>query len=660
MIKIFIRSMFIALIAACLIGMSDLIFISVSPKAFISFRNITVLAGVPVLAMNWLLVFFATFILVFVCSWLGGYVVAGIFSLWTIFYLISWGTYLVVGEFLGFEGIRFVWYNLNDILWMMGQISAWYWVALTVLVLTPVAGFLLTNRFSHYFKKIITALEVRQRVVAGIGVLVLCTLMAIAFILFASLTPKQKADLRLRVSPQATLFWDRPQKEILLGRAHDQEHLRTHYSQVIGWEDYQKMQVKTVKPVPVIVIVIESMCWDVLNNAQVMPNTYALKQDGVYLRAYTTSNQSDYAWPAIFSSQYPLRTRYHYYYPRESRFPRVTIYDVLKQQGFDTAIYSAQNETWGGMFNYLNTGSLDMFYYSDASHGEDYMSHEDSGFAAYTKKFRSPGKIDDGVVVDEAISWIKGRHQDKFFLGLNFQRSHFPYTWPDSFHPPDPGVKPSGWGYSRTLVKGVKARYFSALRYTDEQIGRFINFLKEQGIYEKSIIVLMGDHGEAFYEHASPIHGNELFNETALTGLLIKGSNERITVKNYKNPELLDVAPTLSSMLGLTIHPAFQGESLVAPSSFSKPVFITVQSAIAKQDAIVAGGWKLIRDLRNNRTSLFDLRRDPGESKNVYQSNQVQGLKLLLQLLYWRKKQLEYYSTPDMAKKYYAPKYSSP
>ena len=68
----------------------------------------------------------------------------------------------------------------------------------------------------------------------------------------------------------------------------------------------------------------------------------------------------------------------------------------------------------------------------------------------------------------------------------------------------------------------MKNRYFNALHYSDAQIGRLIVTLKEMGIYDQTTIVIMGDHGESFYEHNTPVHSNELFNETILTEVVIK------------------------------------------------------------------------------------------------------------------------------------------
>lgn len=87
-----------------------------------------------------------------------------------------------------------------------------------------------------------------------------------------------------------------------------------------------------------------------------MPHLNKLCRSGRrFTRAYAQSSHSNYADPALFSSLYPLRTRYHHYYSRSDPWPKTLLYDVLKSLGYATALYSSQNEGWGNMDAFLES-----------------------------------------------------------------------------------------------------------------------------------------------------------------------------------------------------------------------------------------------------------------------------------------------------------------
>ena len=101
-----------------------------------------------------------------------------------------------------------------------------------------------------------------------------------------------------------------------------------------------------------IVILVESLRIDQLlitgGAREVMPNLEKLSLRGrVFSNNYTQASHSNYADLCPLTSHYPLRGRSHHLYPKNASYPRLLIYDVLKSLGYDTAIFSSQNENWG-------------------------------------------------------------------------------------------------------------------------------------------------------------------------------------------------------------------------------------------------------------------------------------------------------------------------
>ncbi len=120
-----------------------------------------------------------------------------------------------------------------------------------------------------------------------------------------------------------------------------------------------------LKKYNVILILIESLRRDSLpsfgGHRNAMPHTNALAEQSTrFTRAYAQSSHSNYADISPVASRYPLYAMRAYYYPKQPSYPRrVLIYDILHAIGYRTAIISSQNETWGGMSNYLQTDGLD-------------------------------------------------------------------------------------------------------------------------------------------------------------------------------------------------------------------------------------------------------------------------------------------------------------
>lgn len=642
----------IALAMTFLVIMLDMVFCAISPRSFFYIGRHTLDEKLVIICIDALVSFGILSALLFFRNLLRTIILAPLMIIFSVIYLVSWATFLIVGDFLGFDSIRFVYQNFQQLLWIIGQISKLYCVILFCLLLAPLVIYASLRPISKYFSQRVSNYQNIRAILFQFAIMILVSMMLLIFSHGENILSEVENALRYRSSPQLTLLFDQKLAERFAPYAPGMKKLNVLY------QEQRRSELSPVvpDPIPVVMIVIESLRSDILDNPDVMPQLHELKKDFVPLKAFAPSNITNYSWPALFTSQYPYRSQHQYFYPARSDSPRVTIYDVLKQASYRTAIFSAQNEHWGGMNNALNTKSLDLFFSSEYSEAENYIQDSDVGFAAFSRNFKTAGKLDDALVVDRALQWLTTQQDPRFFIAMNFQRSHFPYTWPESFVPPFPFAEPSRWYYPEADVEMMRYRYWNSLRYVDEQIGRFIKALKEKGLYDKSLIFIMGDHGEAFYEHGQTCHGNDLFNETATTLLFYKNSKERERLAINKVPELIDVAPTILKLLKLPPQPSFQGQSL-DDAYPSRPTFITVNSPVSEQDVIIDNGWKMIVDNRNDRLLLFNLAQDPQESQNLMESEPQKARELLYQLMVWRKAQLKYYKDTSLQKKFYPPQF---
>ena len=419
-----------------------------------------------------------------------------------------------------------------------------------------------------------------------------------------------------------------------------------------------------IRKLNVVFVLVESLRADQLTiyggARRVMPALEALsRQSRVFLNHYTQSSHSNYADLCPISSHYPLRSERTYVPEKRSPYPRALIYDVLKALGYRTAIISSQNENWGGMINYLQTEGLDHLFHSESFDGEVLVPRDDVGFEAFVKGAKRSGKIDDRFTVAHAREWIASQKRQPFYVYLNLQNSHIPYEVPADFPRPF-GVDRLPFAlrfndFPRAAANLVKDRYADSLAYVDAQLGKLFEFLKEQGFWDRTVIVVSGDTGQAFYEHGFAAHANMLFDEVMRVPLLVRAPGlEPATVG--RPAQHIDVPPSIFHLLGLPPHPSFQGIDLFAETPpGERSLYLLAQCPLAHQYAVVRSGLKLIYDYRRNRYWLFDLRADPGETREVSREYPKKARELMVWLDTWRKVQLDYYRLPRFYRHSYPP-----
>jgi arylsulfatase A-like enzyme len=397
-----------------------------------------------------------------------------------------------------------------------------------------------------------------------------------------------------------------------------------------------------VKRWNVIVVLIDSLRADQLRATggarEVMPALETLATAGrVFSDCVSQASHTDYAAPAVFSSHYPLRSRDLYRYPKNPPYPRVLIYDVLHALGWRTALFSSQNEEWGQMIHYLQTGGLDVLFHSRSKAAEE-VTRDRPAFA---------GTIDDSVTLSESLKWIEQAPDAPFFLYLNLQNSHLPYDvpadFPRRFAPREIDAKISiGW-YPRERTELVKNVYADSLAYVDVQLGRLFARLKERGLWDRTLVVVSGDHGEAFYEHGSAAHANGVYDEVMRVPLVIRAPGLE-PGRDARPAQLLDVAPGVFHLLGLPVHPSFQGDDPFLPDApADRARYVICDSPWKTHLAVYRAGFKLIRDGDLGASILYDLSRDPEEKVDATAAHPEVARDLRARLAAWRRAQLEYY-----------------
>lgn len=414
----------------------------------------------------------------------------------------------------------------------------------------------------------------------------------------------------------------------------------------------------------VIVILIESMRADILDrmgqSQSIMPNMERIAQQSLRMvNAYTMASHSDAADPCPLSGQGPIRQpRGVVTYQSDPPYPRVLIYDLLHHLGYRTAIISSQNETWGGMLNFLDTGNLDLILHSETYQGPTYVPDNDPTFKRFLAGKKKAGKIDDRFTVGEAIRWIDEGGEKPFFIYMNLQNSHVPYRrpadYPARFAQPGDAITATISELDADEVEPAKRLYWDSLHYVDAQLGRLFAHLEATGRMDDTLLVVSGDTGQGFMEHGFFTHARDLYNEVMRVPLLLHGPGIQAGTDDRLAAHI-DVPPTILRRLGLPPHPSFHGFDLTNPEiPASRSVFLSVNS-FTYQQAIVKDGYKLIYDLRRDRALLFDLELDPGETTNIAGEKPALFRDLLGRVNSFRDATIDYYKSPERMAKEFPP-----
>ncbi len=601
------------------------------------------------------------------------------FSLLILFYCCSWGLYYLGNIFLSSTSITMLMFDSHQIILHILQLNP--------LILFITISLALCCSLLLYFiirSKLLSQVSHYRRYWFRCAMLALCCLMFTPLLFVRSQHQRSVQQVQLFAIDQISHYQKNTgpllyfladlkrllQPKLAVPTTLSQPDLAVIDKPLLSMADYlNSINDKPLQRYNVILLLIESLRKDALqiygNRLAVMPSVDQISQDAiVFNRNYAQASHSNYADLAPLTSRYPLYAEGYYYYPQQASYPRLLIYDILHAIGYRTAIFSSQNESWGGMKYYLQAGHLDHFFSADYYQGDfwtDVVDADQQQNAAWLKTMTGGtryGKVDDYHTVSHAIKWIRQRSDQPFFLYMNLQNSHMPYIVPAGF--PNKFNKINAAFPSRISMQNpshrqiIFSRYFDSLAYIDQQLKRLTDALKQAKLWDKTILVISADTATAFGEHGFNGNASALFDEVVQVPLLIRIPGHGYQEINHISQHI-DIPPTLLSAIGLPPHPSFQGIDQLNNHKPPRYAFIVAQTPVAQQYAIVSDRYKVIYDLPARGSLLFDIKADPGERKPL--TDKAKRDPLLANLFKWVQLQLNYYADPLQQKQAYPPSY---
>src|SRR5712692_3996819 len=211
-------------------------------------------------------------------------------------------------------------------------------------------------------------------------------------------------------------------------------------------------------------------------------------------------------------------------------------------------------------------------------------------------------------VVQHTENWLNAHRVGPHFVWVHLYDPHDPYE------PPPP--------YSQLYKDHL---YDGEIAYADSALANFVTYLKKQGWYDNSLIIVVGDHGEGLGEHHEETHGIFLYDSTIHVPLLVKLPNSREAGKEIEaQVRTTDILPTILELLGLPIPETLDGASLTPFFTGSKT---TPRTVFGETDYPLRFEWAPLRSVRKEgfkfieapKPELYDLRSDPRELHNEYE-----------------------------------------
>ena len=280
----------------------------------------------------------------------------------------------------------------------------------------------------------------------------------------------------------------------------------------------------------------------------------------------------------------------------------------------------------------LRTGAFVGAFVLDARFGLN------RGFDIYDDRMLNSGSDSEIVerradhVLDAAYQWITGRKAQPLSTQAPdpIAQSRVPspqppaptrwFAWVHLYDPHEPYAPPEPFRsrYAADLYAGEIA-------YADAALGDFFNRLRADGAFDRTLVVILSDHGESLGEHGERTHGLFAYESTLRVPLVLWARGQIASGVFEGATRIADVAPTILDLVGAPALPSADGRSVRAFVAAERR-FEDDGSYFEALNANLTRRWAPLRGIvREHRKlidlpipELYDLTADPGEATNLY------------------------------------------
>lgn len=404
------------------------------------------------------------------------------------------------------------------------------------------------------------------------------------------------------------------------------------------------------------------------------PNLDKLANQGVkFTNAYSSSPLCSASRQSLLTGKYPHSTGVNLLFTPFNDQTNVTIAEHLKDEGFSTALIGKahfNNHIWWSLFEEFPTYGFDTLI-SGREKSIWQKTHPPKAIPEDIRTFRSPSRYPkkvarmnpevlpqpyydkDGTgtfLAQSALQFIDDNKQNRFLLWLAFHEPHAPFAFPieyagkynpEDFTLPEGSPEDDRWiperfkGFTEEQKKGIIASYYTSVEYMDKNVGLVIDGLKDQGVYDETLIVYLGDQGYLLYDHKR-FEKHTMWKESIKAPLIVAGSKNMLKNQSFDELiEFIDIAPLICDALGVKPMHEAEGSSffnLCTGSTYQEKEYVFAEFLEDNKAMVANKDWKYIfttgkRDLGQGYLTgqgpsgivhrLYDLKNDPGETTNA-------------------------------------------
>lgn len=258
--------------------------------------------------------------------------------------------------------------------------------------------------------------------------------------------------------------------------------------------------------------------------------------------AWSGSNATHLSWFSFFHSRVPVFWREALEgIPDRSRFAGAQPLQLLKRAGYVIEVRAVCDLSYKD-FGLSNFGSGTNLASTVVQANDDNAAFSALGIAERER-----------LCFEQLRASVLERADGGVYLTA-LDSPHYNYYWHEGFDPPFTEYDETTrfpLNPSENEVQRVVNRYWNAVAWCDSELEKFCAFLKQQGRYDNSIIIVTGDHGEEFQEQGSWFHCSSLQPEQTQVPLLIKWPAALGRGPEHRTASHMDVMPSLLAALGM-------------------------------------------------------------------------------------------------------------